>query len=212
MFRLKEVKIVGAGTKTFRDKYLGKLDSLAKIDPNGAFVCKHGYLNNYVPGYYHVFGAISAPACTDTLTSTPVEGKLYTILKYESLGRADGRWILTGQAKAVYHNPNKGLSEDEILKLYNLSKLSGYYPKKEFYQPDYDKEPNGDGSTDARNTLLWAPSVLTDAKGEASLTFFCSDINSDFVIQAEGITTNGLLDTQQIEFKVLKSKKSVLNN
>lgn len=104
------------------------------------------------------------------------------------------------------------MTEEEILKLNNISKLSGYYPQKEFYQPDYDKDPlQEDSLPDARNTLLWAPSVVTNEKGEASLTFFCSDINSAFIIQAEGLTRGGLLGVQKLEFIVTKGKPVVEN-
>lgn len=200
--RLKEVTINAAGTRSFRDKYLGHLDSLLKIDPNGAFVCKHGLLNGYWPGYYCVS---KGGRCTDTLTTSPIEGKRYEITRYEYVNTW---WDLKDVQKVIYQNPNAGLSEEEILAKYNISKITGYYPKKEFYQPDYDKESSGDGLPDARNTLLWAPAVQTDEKGEAQLTFFCSDINSGFMVQAEGLTKGGLLGTQQLDFKVIKGKVS----
>lgn len=44
----------------------------------------------------------------------------------------------------------------------NLWRTKGYYTSREFYQPD---EIDMQLSTpDARNTLLWAPSVITDEK------------------------------------------------
>jgi hypothetical protein len=51
-----------------------------------------------------------------------------------------------------------------------LARIKGYYPKKEFYQPDYDKEQ--DPLPDYRNTLLWAPDIITDENGNATLEFF----------------------------------------
>lgn len=210
VFHLKEVNIKGAGTQTFRDKYLGKLDSLAKIDPSGAFICKHGQLNGFWQGFYCRLGG-NGDLCTDTLTASPVEGRAYPLRRYEPSNRP-GVWVLKEMTDAAYHNPNNGMTEEEILKLNNISKLSGYYPQKEFYQPDYDKDPlQEDSLPDARNTLLWAPSVVTNEKGEASLTFFCSDINSAFIIQAEGLTRGGLLGVQKLEFIVTKGKPVVEN-
>jgi len=203
VFRLKEVKINGKGNQIFRDKYLGKLDSLAKIDPNGVFVCKHGQLNGYWQGYHCAAGPQGQ--CRDTLTTSPVEGRSYAICRYEPTARPNF-WVLRETTFTEYHNPNNGMSEEEILKRNNISKLSGYYPQKEFYQPNYDKEPNGDGLPDARNTLVWAPSMITDEKGEATVSFFCSDINSGFIVQAEGLTKGGLLGSQKLEFRVLEEK------
>lgn len=203
--RLKEITVTGKGSRTFRDKYLGHLDSLLKIDPNGAFVCKEGQLNGYIPGYYCVGGG-SGGQCRDTITTSPVEGRTYAIRRYEQSSKHPGSWELKDMQDVIYHNPNNGLSEEELLRKNNITKLTGYYPKKEFYQPAYDKEPNGDGLPDTRNTLLWAPLVRTDENGEAEVSFFCSDINSGFVVQAEGITKGGLLGTAKLDFTVLKEK------
>jgi hypothetical protein len=190
--RLKQVNIAAEGTRTFRDKYLGYLDSLAKLDGNTDYVGPCNILNC----------PIHAPERKIGKNTMPVEGKVYQ--QY-----VDFQWFNDGKSYTfglieliTYKYPS--FSEQELLKQFNISLLKGYYEKRECYQPDYDKEPNGDGSPDARNTLLWAPSVLTDEKGEARLTFFCSDINSGFVVQAEGITKSGLLGAQNLEFKVLK--------
>jgi hypothetical protein len=59
---------------------------------------------------------------------------------------------------------------------------------------------------DFRNTLLWEPSVITDDKGEATLTFFCSDIYTDFIGRIEGVGGDGLLDSQYFKFTVRKLK------
>lgn len=200
LVRLKEVQIGGKTTKGVRDKYLGRLDSLAKIDPNGAFVCKHGLLNGYWQGY---FCARGRGQCRDTLTTSPIEGRSYAIARYE-LNGATNVWVLKETLNTEYHNPNHGLSEEELLRRNNITRLSGYYPEKEFYQPDYDKDPNGIGLPDARNLLLWAPAINTNETGEATLKFFCSDINSNFVVQIEGLTKSGLLGCAQFDFLVVK--------
>ena len=59
---------------------------------------------------------------------------------------------------------------------------------------------------DYRNTLLWAPTVLTDRNGEAQLEFFCSDIYTGFVGIIEGVSGDGKLGLESFEFKVLKTK------
>ena len=84
----------------------------------------------------------------------------------------------------------------------NLWRTQGYYAAREFYQPD---EIDMQLSTpDARNTLLWAPSIVTDEKGEAMVTFYCSDINSSFVGVIEGVDGSGLLGNEVFDFRVVR--------
>ncbi len=184
---------------------MGQLDSIAKLDLNDDWVCKHGFLHNYKPGYAHLVG--SGPPyriCSDTIVARPIEGKTYQLVKYEDVGRQDGKWILTDLISVEYHYPE--FTDDELLKMNNLCRVKAYYGKREFYQPNYDKESASDVLPDTRNTLLWAPSVVTDEKGEATLEFFCSDINTGFVGKIEGVGGNGLLGTGDFEFIVRKTK------
>ena len=84
----------------------------------------------------------------------------------------------------------------------NMWRVKGYYGKREFYKPDeIDMQLP---VPDARNTLLWAPSVVTDEKGEATVSFYCSDINTGFIGVAEGVDGTGLLGTDQCEFRVIR--------
>lgn len=194
--KLGEVMVKGRGTSVFRDKYLGKLDSLAKADLNTDFVCHHPH---------HVLNCFEHK--TDPRDLKPVEDKSYNVLlgkNGEILGVDHPGPFFFGAKKIIYHYPK--LTEEELLKRNNLSRIKGYYGQREFYQPDYDKEPAGDGLPDARNTLLWVPSVITDKNGEASLEFFCSDINTGFVGKIEGISGEGLLGMAGFEFRVFKTE------
>jgi hypothetical protein len=133
--------------------------------------------------------------------SKPVEGKKYTIWIGPnpptrvpfSFGAGDFKEI-------IYHYKN--FTEEELLKKFGLTRIKGYYEKREFYQPDYDKET--DPTPDYRNTLLWMPEVLTDKNGEAALHFFCSDINSSFTGTVEGVGSDGLLGKKEFHFNVVK--------
>jgi hypothetical protein len=194
--KLAEITIKGRGTQIFRDKYMGHLDSLAKLDLN-IWVCKHGYLEGYLKGYSH--------ECKDTTRTRPVEGKSYRMIKYEYVGRKDGKKIVTGLIDSYEFHYSK-FTEEELLKMNNLSRVKAYYAHREFYQPNYDKETANDLLPDFRNTLLWKPSVVTNEKGEATLEFFCSDINTRFVGKIEGAGGEGLLGTKDFEFAVLKRK------
>ncbi len=200
VIELNEVTIKGKSIKPFRDKFMGHLDSIAKLNLNYVWACCHDYLENYKEGYSH-----ECDNCGDTIRRKPVEGKRYTIIRYEYVGRSDGRKIVTDvQHDLEYHYPK--YTEEELLKMNNLYRIKAYYGKREFYQPNYDKESESDVLPDTRNTLLWAPMVITDEKGEATLEFFCSDVNTGFVGNIEGVSADGLLGNGDFEFKVRKTK------
>jgi hypothetical protein len=183
--KIKEVTIKGQKGNTIREKYIGILDSLAKFDMNNDYVCKFGILNCPRHSRYE-FG-----------TTKPVQGELYKIIiNYNS--------PVEHLIRIIYSLPI--YTEEDLLKLNNLTKVKAYYGPREFYKPDYDKESETDIIPDFRNTLLWEPSVITDENGEATLSFFCSDINSDFVVRIEGVSGEGLLGTGYFNFTVRKLK------
>jgi len=179
--KLPEVVIKGKGIRVFRDKYIGYLDSLTRLKTFD-YVCVNHILNCSNHGI-------------NVDNTKPVEGVTYRV---EIGSRVPGKRAT--YANEVYHYPQ--YTEDELMAMYNLSRVKGYCPKKEFYQPNYDKVSDENLISDYRNTLLWAPSVITDEKGEATLNFFCSDINYGFVGKVEGVSGEGLLGTKQFEFMV----------
>lgn len=189
VIELDEVNIKGKRLKPFRDKYMGRLDSIAKLD-----LC---------PDYVGKCGLLNCPACK---TGTkPIEGKTYS--KWIS-SRDPGPHTFYFRAEemetVVYHYPQ--FTAEELLKMNNLYRLKAYYGKREFYQPGYDTKTENEFMPDARNTLLWAPSVITNDQGEATLEFFCSDVNAVFVVNMEGVSENGLLGMDGSKFKVWKTK------
>lgn len=60
---------------------------------------------------------------------------------------------------------------------------------------------------DARNTSLWAPAVITDEKGEATVFFYCSDINTNFSCRIEGVGEHGLIGIAECDFKVIRNTR-----
>lgn len=207
IIELDEVTVKGKTRVQFRDKYLGQLDSITKLDLNDHWVCPHGFLHNYKPGYAHLVGS-SPPyrqCCPDSLRTKPTEGEGYQLVKYESVGRADGNWTLTDIYSIVYHYPK--YTEEELLKMNNLYRIQGYYAKREFYQPNYDKKEQQNMIPDYRNTLLWEPMILTNENGEATIEFFCSDIYTGFTGIIEGLNGSGQLGYKEFEFTVRKTKR-----
>lgn len=201
---LDEVTVIGKGRKPFRDKFMGRLDSLAQ-KYLGPWVCSHGWLENYKEGYTHHHDPRYCPSPTDDgePRTLPVIGQRYHIQKNEyfqcnSKGGwcfkpVDSQWIIY---KGIIY------SEEELLRMNNLWRTKGYYASREFYQPDEVEIQSS--IPDARNTLLWAPSVITDEKGEAKVSFYCSDINTGFVGTVEGVDGLGLLGTTRCEFRVIR--------
>ena len=200
---LDEVVVTRKASRPFRDKFMGRLDSLAQMDIGMPWVCPDGHLENYKDGYTVHHDPRYCPNANIVPLeerSKPVEGKTYRIIKPKYFD--GGKWfIVEDEQYVVYHGPI--YSEEELLRRNNLWRAKGYYVAREFYQPD---EIDMQLSTpDARNTLLWQPSVITDEKGEATVSFYCSDINTGFVGIAEGVDGTGLLGTGKCEFRVVRN-------
>ena len=194
---LSEITVTGKTGRVFRDKMMGRLDSLYQED-FGPWVCKHGWLENYKEGYTHHHDPRYVPFPDDGEPRTkPVIGKTYNIMKAKYFGRA---FEPVDYQKVIYEGPV--YTEEELLRMNNLWRVKGYYGTREFYQPDeLDMQSP---IPDARNVLLWKPDIVTDEKGEAEVEFFCSDINTSFVGVMEGTDGLGNLGTSQCEFRVLK--------
>ena len=177
VFNIKSITIKGKFSSASRGKYLGELDSLAKLGNSVDWVCRYNVLNcpNHGPN--------------EIGTTKPVDGGLY-------MTYSKGAWY-----KEVYHSP---LSEELQLKLNKLSKVKAYYGYRTFYKPIYDNDTIEANIPDFRNTLLWEPSIFTNEKGEASLSFCCSDIYTDFIGRIEGVGGDGLLGSQYFKFSVRK--------
>ena len=197
---LSEITVTGKKGRIFRDKMMGRLDSLAQMNLNSVYVCTScGLLLNYRADYqgHHAVGICPAKG-----RKQPINGKSYPIAKYQHYSPSGGAtpFIVIDEHKVVYEGPV--YTEEELLRMNNLWRVKGYYGTREFYQPDeLDMQSP---MPDARNVLLWKPDIVTDEKGEAEVEFFCSDINTSFVGVMEGTDGLGNLGTSQCEFRVLK--------
>ena len=179
------VTIKGHKTNAIRGKYMAKLDSLGKTDFNPDYVCEDWILNCQYHGKDAEFNI------------KPIDGVWYLkIIGY--------RTPLEHIVPVSYSAPK--WSEAMLLEMNNLSVVKAFNGNRKFYQPNYDKEAEANVKPDFRNTLLWAPDVITNSEGEATLSFFCSDINTDFIGRIEGVDGNGLLGTGFFKFTVRKLK------
>ena len=198
---LDEVLVRGKNGKVFRDRFIGRLDSLSQANLGGAWVCCHGtghtyFLNDY-QGYSHHPKGCPHMQNYEGKKLAPVKGKIYRVVKYVP---HDKFWIVEDVKDIVYRGPE--YTEEELLRMNNLWRAKGYYANREFYEPD---EADMQLSIpDARNTLLWAPNINTDNKGEASVSFYCSDVNTSFVCCIEGVGGDGMLGNVQCNFYVTR--------
>ena len=201
---LNEVVINGKRRPQYRDKVTGFLDSLANADCVGPeYVCvhewfngeKHAFLNDYREGYTsHPWGDI----CNRKHTK-PIPGEKYLMVKFKGDG-VRGSWVLIEQMEIIY--PKQKFTDKQLLEMYGLTRVKGYYPKREFYQPDsFDL---ASPIADPRNLLQWQPQVITDENGNAEIPFAASDVNSEFIGIVEAIDGNGLMGYQTFNFQVFK--------
>ena len=205
---LNEVLVTRKRRMPFRDKFMGRLDSLAQFNLNTAWVCADGpqepgtigHLNDYREGYtHHPAGSPGANYRGKRLK--PEIGKRYELIKY--LPREDGEWYLADITSIVYQG--QLYTDEELLRMNNIARVKGYYGQREFYTPDSLEMLSP--LPDARNTLLWSPSVQTDKNGDAIMPFWTSDINTQFIGVVEGTDGLGLLGSGIFEFHVSKNKE-----
>ena len=195
---LSEITVTGKKGRVFRDKMMGRLDSLAQMNQNGVYVCTSCH---YLIGYRFDYTAHHNPLgiCPAKGRKQPVRGEKYEIAKFKYFNGGK-TFIVEDRQTIIYEGPV--YTEEELLRMNNLWRVKGYYGTREFYQPDeLDMQSP---IPDARNVLLWKPDIVTDEKGEAEVEFFCSDINTSFVGVMEGTDGLGNLGTSQCEFRVLK--------
>lgn len=199
---LSEVTVTGTRGRVFRDKMMGRLDSLAQMEVGAAWVCGcpsgggKSYLNDYNGYSHHPIGCPCSPPKT---RKPPVIGETYVLIKYEPVGE-NGDWILTDLRMITW--TGEEFTEEELLRMNNLFRTKGYYGKREFYKP-----AEADmllPMPDARNVLMWKPDIITDEKGCAEVEFFCSDINTNFIGIIEGTDGTGNIGTSMCEFNVWK--------
>ncbi|MEP1487574.1 MAG: hypothetical protein ABJK28_04000 [Algibacter sp.] len=189
--KLEEIVLAAKKKQVFRDKYLGTLDSLAKLDITADYVgvsC----------------GTLNCPQHDSDKSKKPIEGKVYYYMEGFKWNANRTAYTITGSGNIKYQYPE--LTEEYLLKKFNLKMLKGYYGKREFYQPNYDTESVNDPFPDYRNTLFWKPDIITNEQGEVVIEFYCSDINTVFLGNIEGVSGNGLLGTDNFNFKVSKKE------
>jgi len=173
---LKELVIKGRG-KDYKNRYMAKLDSMAKsvkVFSGTDYVCMNGILN--CPN--HPYG------------DPPVEGKTYAVVQGST------------RTVVIYGTSASRYSEEDLMRMHGMRKISGYQRYREFYQPDYEAVPEEKNFPDLRSTLVWNPEIITDQEGKARVEFYTSDITGKFKGVLEGLDGYGRMGVQAFHFFV----------
>ena len=195
---LSEAKIKARRYGVARDKVTGCLDSLA-ILAGPEWVCEHGFLNDWHGYSHHPDGCFNC-YLQATMRMAPKRGEAYWLVKYAPSG-PNGEWIIDrSDGQIIYPGPE--YTEEELLEMYGMSKAQGYYPVREFYEPD--ALDLASPTPDYRNLLQWRPAVLTDENGVAEILFAASDVNTEFVGLVEAVDGMGLMGAQTFNFRIIK--------
>ncbi len=100
--------------------------------------------------------------------------------------------FLKDGSEIVHSKGNRPLSMATVRQL-------GYEPPVEFYSPQY---PAADKSQytrpDYRTTLYWNPKVRIDETGEATVTFYASDVSKRYLVTIEGGSDDGIVVSKQV--------------
>ena len=194
---LKESVVSAKRNSIARDKVTSHLDSLAILScPE--WECDCGGLNDYHGYSCHPVGSPMAANYTGK-RNAPKRGKMYDLIKWEPVG-PNGEWAITQMSEIIYPGPD--YTEEDLLKMNGMWKTKGYFPKREFYQPD--ELDLASPTPDFRNILQWQPAVLTDENGMAEIPFAASDVNTEFIGLIEAVDGMGLLGCRTLTFRVIK--------
>lgn len=95
-----------------------------------------------------------------------------------------------GTALAIYMKKGAELNAS-LESPTDIITYKGYTIIKEFYNPDYDKQPSND-KADNRLTISWQPAIfVSDVNATLPVIFYNNDRTKRFKIVAEGITSDG---------------------
>lgn len=78
----------------------------------------------------------------------------------------------------------------------------GFQLYRAFYKPAYDVDEATKYQTDARSTIHWESSIVSDNEGKARFDFFTSDSKGKYLLILEGLDLEGRLIREEMEFIV----------
>lgn len=117
---------------------------------------------------------------------------------FGAIGGAGVIAFYTYQGVKVSSKPSEGIYAT-ILK-------NAYQGNREFYAPKYDKFEPEHIKPDKRVLVYWAPKIMTNEKGEATVEFWTTDLETDIALDFQGITQTGQTLTDYKTITVKKNK------
>ena len=106
---------------------------------------------------------------------------------------------------AIYLRKDRGYAKNAFTSQYQSKVLmDGYHQAREFYSPDYSTSFAGAEKPDLRTTLYWSPLVRANENGNAYFSFFTGDSLTDYIIDVQGMTSDGRPFVIRKEFQVKK--------
>jgi len=95
--------------------------------------------------------------------------------------------------QVVYHCPGRNIGGTPVELMY---RLKGRYYSKDFYVADYASF--NPPESEMFSTVYWSQQLLTDEKGEASVSFYTNDLTGTFSCIIEGVTSHGVTSGRQL--------------
>jgi hypothetical protein len=135
----------------------------------------------YVNGMQMDMGVIDAYPMEEVLSVSYLD-------KFESM--AAGMGSETGAI--ILHVKDINAREKFIINSMAEVVVPGYADPAEFYAPDYSVS-NDKNKRDNRTTIAWVPQLQSNSLGDASISFWTADRQSDYRVVIEGITSEGEL-------------------
>ncbi|RZM28319.1 MAG: carboxypeptidase regulatory-like domain-containing protein, partial [Pedobacter sp.] len=77
---------------------------------------------------------------------------------------------------------------------------------QEFYSPKYGTAENAD-KADYRATVYWAPDIVTDSQGRATVSFYTADIPGTYTLNIQGSDMKGSLGSGSSKLKIITQAK-----
>jgi hypothetical protein len=145
----------------------------------------------YVNGTQMDMGVIDAYPMSEVISVSYLD-------KFESM--AAGMGSETGAI--IIHVKDINAREKFLINSMAEVVVPGYATPMEFYAPDYSVE-NDRSKRDNRTTIAWIPSLQSTSLGDAVMSFWTADRQSNYRVVIEGITAEGELLHNEI---ILQSK------
>ena len=145
----------------------------------------------YVNGQQMDMGVIDAYPMSEVISVSYLD-------KFESM--AAGMGSETGAI--ILHVKDINAREKLLINSMAEVVVPGYATPVEFYAPNYSVQ-NDRSKKDNRTTIAWVPSLQSNSMGDASISFWTADRQSDYRVVIEGITLDGELLHNEL---ILQSK------